>query len=311
MTYLLLPRINSALLRAGRWWGAETGYAMAIRNPIEWTAAVVGLNGPERDRSGTPYYGNAAEARPRVRRIEFSDLRDALRAGYEDFGQHRSDVLFLCLLYPVVGLLFARAASGNGFLPLVFPMASGFALLGPLAGLGLYEMSRRREAGLPADWRNAFGVARSRAFGSILTLSALLFIMYLLWLLVAWGIYTVTLGPQPPASVGGFVTAVFATRAGWAMIALGMLAGFVFAWAVLTITVVSFPMLLDRNVGVARAVATSVEVVRVNPRAMAAWGLVIAAGLVLGSIPFFVGLIFVLPVLGHATWHFYRRAVAP
>ncbi len=283
---------------------------MALRNPIEWTAEAVGLTRKIRERPASPYYGHVAAARPTVRRIGLLDLRNALRAGYDDFGQHRSDVLFLCLLYPVLGLLFARAASGNGFLPLVFPIASGFALLGPLAGLGLYEMSRRREEGLPADFRNAFGVVRNRAFGSILTLGAVLFVTYLLWLLVAWGIYTVTLGPKAPVSAGAFLTDVFTTGAGWAMILLGTAVGFVFAWVVLMITAVSFPLLLDRNVGVAQAVATSVQVVRVNPRAMAAWGVVIAGGLVLGSIPFFVGLIFVLPVLGHATWHLYRRAVA-
>lgn len=286
------------------------GDAMAIRNPIEWTASAVGLNATASDLAAPGYYQNASGARPTVRRIEVSDLRDALRAGYEDFGQYRTDVLFLCVLYPVLGLFFARVASGYGFLPLVFPIASGFALLGPFAGLGLYEMSRRREAGLPADWRTAFAVTRNPAFGRILALGTVLFVTYVLWQLVAWGIYSVTIGPQTPASVGSFLHDVVATRAGWAMIVLGVGVGFLFAWVVLTITAVSFPMLLDRNVSLARAVATSVEVVRTNPRTMAIWGMMITGGLVLGSIPLFVGLIFVLPVLGHATWHVYRRAVA-
>ena len=282
---------------------------MSIRNPIEWTAEALGVTNPGQPTSRTRPASTPLSAPPKVRRIGLADLQASLKAGYEDFQQHRTDVVFLCLFYPVLGLLLARLASGTDFLPLVFPLASGFALLGPLAGIGLYEMSRRREQGLPASWTNAFAVTRNPAFGSILALGALLFAVYLLWLLVAWGIYTITLGTEPILSIGDFVRDVFTTSQGWTMIILGMAAGFLFACVVLTITAVSFPMLLDRNVGLARAVATSIEVVRLNPRPIAAWGLIIAAGLLLGSIPAFVGLILVLPVLGHATWHLYRRVV--
>jgi uncharacterized membrane protein len=244
-----------------------------------------------------------------IRKIGLHDLRYAISKGFEDFGSNRTDVIFICLFYPVVGLVLARLASGYNMLPLLFPLASGFALLGPLAGVGLYEMSRRKEQGLKSGWATAFSVARSPAFGSVLALGLLLFFIYALWLLAAWGIYAATLGPQPPVSAGAFFHDVFTTTAGWTMAGVGVGVGFVFACIVLILTDVSFPMLLDRNVGVARAIATSVQVTRVNPGPIAAWGLIVALSLLLGSIPLFIGLVIVLPVLGHATWHLYRKLV--
>lgn len=283
---------------------------MTIRNPIEWTAGAIGITGGAHAISAANAPEQALAAPPAIRRLALSDLRNALREGFQDFGEHRTDVVFLCLFYPVVGLILARLASGYDFLPLVFPIASGFALLGPLAGVGLYEMSHRREQGLESSWTNAFAVTSSPAFGSIVGLGLLLFVIYMLWLLVAWGIYSITLGPQPPVSVSGFLHDVFATGPGWIMIIVGLAVGFVFAWVVLTITIVSFPMLLDRNVGLSRAISTSIAVVRLNPVPMAVWGFIVAAGLLIGSIPCFLGLIVVLPVLGHATWHLYRKVVA-
>lgn len=286
---------------------------MVIRNPIEWTADKIGLVGTER-RPARNYGGSTAGPRVAeplsIRRIGLDDIRDALAKGWDDFGASRDDVLFLCLFYPVLGLVFARLASGHDMLPLVFPLASGFALLGPLAGVGLYEISRRREQGLPTSWATAFGVAQSPSFGSIVLLGLLLFVIYALWLLSAAGLYAATLGPQPPASAGSFLSDLFTTRQGWAMIVAGFAVGFVYACVVLTLTSVSFPMLLDRNVTVGTAIATSVRVVRANLLPMAAWGLVVAVGLALGSIPFFLGLIVVLPWLGHATWHLYRKVIA-
>jgi uncharacterized membrane protein len=134
--------------------------------------------------------------------------------------------------------------------------------------------------------------------------------LFLLWLLAAWGIYAITLGPAPPASVGSFLRDVFTTNAGWVMIGAGVGVGFLFALLVLAISAVSFPLLLDREAGVDTAILTSVRAIATNPVPMAAWGLIVAAGLVLGSIPLFLGLIVVMPVLGHATWHLYCEVVA-
>jgi uncharacterized membrane protein len=227
----------------------------------------------------------------------------------DDFGAYRTDVIFLCIIYPLAGLLLARTAFNYDMLPLLFPLASGFALIGPVAAVGLYEMSRRREQGIEVGWADAFGVMRTPAFGAILILGLILFGIFLLWLVTANAIYLATLGPDTPASLGTFVRDVFTAPAGWTLIVAGVGTGFLFACVVLAISVVSFPMLLDRDVGLYTAVATSIRAVATNPVPMAVWGLIVAGGLVLGSLPALLGLIIVMPVLGHATWHLYRKVV--
>jgi uncharacterized membrane protein len=285
---------------------------MAIRNPVEWgvdqfrlATAAIGSVGRAGDRAE-----ERAAPLPQVRRITAFDLVAALRRGCDDFAAYRSDVIFLCLFYPVIGLVLARLAFGYALLPLIFPLASGFALIGPLAAIGLYEMSRRRETGAGIGWPDAFGVVRSRSFGAIVALGLLLLAIFALWIIAAAAIYALTLGPKPPVALGAFLSGVFTTRAGWAMIGIGIGVGFLFACLVLAISVVSFPLLLDRDVGFETAIATSVRTVIVNPVPIALWGLIVAGGLVIGSIPLLLGLIFVMPVLGHATWHLYRAVVA-
>jgi len=283
-----------------------------IRNPAEWAVDQLRTAEQAVERAGHSLR-RPPETRdaplPAVRRIEFADLRDVLAKGLSDFGAYRSDVIFLCIIYPLAGLLLVWQTFGYDMLPLIFPLASGFALIGPVAAVGLYEISRRREQGVDTTWADAFGVVRAPSFGAIFLLGLLLLAIFLLWLAVAQAIYVVTLGPEPPASIGSFVRDVFTTGAGWAMIVVGVGVGFLFALLVLTISVVSFPLLLDRDVGLYTAVATSVRAVLANPVPMAAWGLIVAGGLVIGSIPVLLGLIVVMPVLGHATWHLYRKVV--
>jgi uncharacterized membrane protein len=284
-----------------------------IRNPLEWAADQSKHTG-HAIRSAVsavhPAEVHVGAELPKIQRITPADLRDVLAKGFEDFGKNRTDVVFLCFLYPVLGLLFARLASGSNMLPLVFPMASGFALIGPLVGVGLYEMSRLREQGVEGGWMAAFRVILSPSFGAIVLLGLLLTAIFVFWLVAAQVIYVVTLGPQPPVSIGSFVHDVLTTPAGWMMMGLGVAVGFIFALLVLVISVVSFPLLLDRNVGVDVAVATSVGAVIANPGPMALWGLIVASSLVIGSIPLFFGLVIVLPVLGHSTWHLYRKVVS-
>jgi uncharacterized membrane protein len=285
---------------------------MTIRNPIEWATDQLKLAGQvvgSASRAGVATEGIDIRL-PEVRAIRIADLEDVLARGLDDFAAYRTDVVFLCIVYPVVGLVLGRLAFGYGMLPLLFPLASGFALIGPFAALGLYEMSRRREQGGNVAWPDAFGVIGSRSFGAIIVLGLLLVTVFLFWLVAAESIYEFTLGPEPPASVGSFARDVFTTGAGWTMIVVGVGVGFLFALLVLVISVVSFPMLLDRDVGLGVAVWTSVRVVTINPGPIAVWGLVVAGGLVVGSIPLLLGLIIVMPVLGHATWHLYRKVVA-
>jgi len=253
-----------------------------------------------------------ATARPvrlEVRHITPSDLWQALAEGFSDFAAIPSHAIFLCVIYPLLGLRLISLASGYSAVPLAFPLAAGFALIGPFAAVGLYELSRRREAGLDISFNHAFDVVRSPSFGAILLLGLLLMAIFLVWLAVAQAIYVANFGYTAPASVGQFVDEVFTTRAGWRLIVVGTGTGFLFAVVVLTITAISFPLLLDRDVGAAVALLTSIRVVAANPLTMALWGFIVAALLVLGSTPFFLGLTVVMPVLGHATWHLYRKAV--
>ncbi|HTC07791.1 MAG TPA: DUF2189 domain-containing protein [Acetobacteraceae bacterium] len=286
---------------------------MTIQSPPGWGVDQIRL-AVQSIGSATPaeYWHTTRDrsAAPAVRRIGVEDLRIALARGLEDFKANRTDVIFLCVIYPVVGLVLARLASGYGLLPLLFPLASGFALVGPVAAIGLNEMSRRREAGETVRWIDAFGVLRAPSIGAISLLALMLVGVFVLWLVAAQVIYVATLGPQAPVSAAVFAHEVVATSAGWALIVIGVGAGFLFAVLVLAISVVSFPLLLDRDVGIDTAVWASVRAVAANPGIMAVWGAIIVAGLVVGSIPALVGLAVVMPVLGHATWHLYRRMIA-
>ncbi len=283
-----------------------------IRNPVEWLADQVSQAEQHAEAVGQSLRGSAeggAARLPGVRKISVDDLKNVLLRGLVDFMACRSDVIFICIVFPIGGLVLARIAVDFDMLPLLFPVVSGFALVGPAAAVGLYEMSRKREQGLKTGWADAFNVLRSPSFGAVFTLALILLVLFFLWLVAAQFIYSLTLGPEPPTSFSSFVSDVFTTPMGWVMAIVGIAVGAVFAAVVLAISVVSFPLLLDRNVGLVGAVTTSLRVVAANPLPMALWGLIVAGGLMIGSLPVFLGLIVVMPVLGHATWHLYRKTV--
>lgn len=278
-----------------------------IGNPLSWTMGALG--------SAAGYASVvAAPARehvpPVTQRLTMEDLRTALRKGWDDLTAMRSDVIFACMLYPLMGAVLLGLAAQGSMTHLLFPVLSGFALVGPVAGLGLYELSRRREAGLEVGWASMFDVLKSPRFPRIVMLALFNGVIFMAWLLIADAIHAATLGPDRPAGLMALLNQAVSTPEGWVMIGLGTAVGFLLAAAVLAVSVVSFPLLLDRDVSLPVAVMTSVKVARENPRVIAAWGLVVAAGLAVGILPFLVGLIVVLPVLGHATWHLYRAAVA-
>jgi uncharacterized membrane protein len=262
----------------------------------------------------TPAPGTSAGAKsalPEIRTIGTEDLKDALRKGWDDFAEMPSHAIFLSLLYPIVGLVIARAVLGYEIVPLLFPLAAGFALIGPFAAIGLYELSRRREAGLDTSWQHAFDVFFSPSFRAIATLGLLLLVIFGVWIAVAHAIYVANFGYREPESLTGFLGQVLTTQNGWNLILVGNAVGFLFALLVLAISVVAFPLLVDRHVTAMGAAATSVRAVLKNPLTMALWGLLVALALALGSLPFFFGLAVVIPVLGHATWHLYRKTVEP
>ncbi|QEW18433.1 putative integral membrane protein [Marinibacterium anthonyi] len=280
-----------------------------IGNPLSWTARAVGATGAHLAETATEIGSGIDAHPPKVRVLTRDDIVFALRAGWEDMQALRADALCLVAIYPLIGLTLIAMSFQAGLIPMIVPLIAGFALLGPVASVGLYEMSRRREAGLDVHWSDGFAVLRSPSFGAIAALALYLGVMMVLWMLLAAEIYAATLGPEPPASVAAFVGDAFTTLRGWEMIVLGAIVGGALALAVLAVSVVSFPLLVDRKVGLPVAVVTSVRVTRENPGVILGWGCIVLVALVLGALPFLLGLVIVLPVLGHATWHLYRRAV--
>ena len=248
-------------------------------------------------------------AHPAVHDIGVEDLKEVLRKGFDDFKEMPTHLAFLGLIYPIFGICLAAFTFTENALPLLFPLVSGFALLGPLAAIGLYELSRRRELGLDTSWEHLFDVLRSPSLPAILVLAVGLMGVFVVWLMTAQFLYQALYGPLAPDSYTAFLRDVLTTSRGWTLIILGHALGFVFAAAVFSISVISFPMLLDRDVGAACAVQTSIRAVMVNPRLMTTWALIIAALLMIGSLPLLVGLAVVMPILGHSSWHLYRRMV--
>lgn len=255
--------------------------------------------------------GAYEDAQPIVRPIGPADLRDALSKGLADFNAMPTHLVFLCVIYPLVTLVFARIYAGYDVLPLVFPLIAGYTLIGPLVAVGMYELSRRREKGLDFSRRKVFHIFQRHAIRSIAILGALLMVIYLVWLVLAWTIYVVNFGSAVPESVADFALQILTTGPGWAVIIIGGSVGFFFAVVVFSLSVISFPMVLDRDVSVMTAMQTSIRAVLLSPVTMALWGCIVVGALFVGSLPFFVGLCVVLPVLGHATWHIYRKAVEP
>ncbi len=252
---------------------------------------------------------DGAEHHP-INPIRSGDLFDALAKGWKDFGETPTHYMMLVIIYPIVGLVMARMVAGQDLLPLLFPIVSGFALVGPVFAVALYELSRRKEQGEDVSFRELLKLRRSPSFPSIVYLSAFLGVVYFIWIAAAQGIYWSLFGTWVPDSISVLMTQVLTTPEGQTLILVGCGVGFLFALFVLAISAVSFPMLLDKPVGAVVAVQTSVRAMLANPLTMLMWGALVAGLLVIAMIPAFFGLAIVMPVLGHATWHLYRKVIA-
>ncbi len=246
-----------------------------------------------------------------VRKIGVQDLWQALKEGFDDFNAKPTFGVFLCVIYPLFALLVTLFLAGQNLLHLAFPIVAGLTLLGPVVSIVLFEMSRRRERGLDVTWGTAFDFVHSTTFAPIAALSVAMMLLYVAWLYMAQFLYFGLFGEVPPDSISDFANQLLTTRRGFALILYGTVLGFIFAVVALAISVVAFPLLLDRQVTAITAVMTSINAVTSNPLMMAIWGLIVVALLTAGSILFLIGLVVVLPILGHATWHLYRKLVEP
>jgi len=260
-----------------------------------------------------------AETPIAVRHIQLSDLRAALAEGWGDFMEKRGDIVVVGFIYPLIGIFVAVLALNDQLVPLAFPICAGLSLLGPAVAVGFYELARRRERGEQSDWGHFFDAFHRRG-AAIAVATMMLAAVFVAWLAVAWLLYTATFGTGTyymwsvnhgeVITLQDFVSRLFTTRDGWTLILLGNLVGACFAILVLAMSFVTFPMIIDRPVDVPTAVGTSLRAFAANWRVVLAWGVIVGTLLVLGSIPAFIGLAVVLPVLGYSTWHLYTRIVA-
>lgn len=247
-----------------------------------------------------------------VATITTRDVGHALRRGVDDFLARPTTAIFVIVIYPLVGLLLYRFAFRQDLLPLLFPIVAGFALVGPITAAALHEISRRREQdGAVIDGVSAFGTLDGERLVPLAQVALLLLVIYAAWIGTAQVIYDATMGGYRPDGLLDLVETAISTPEGWALIVVGCGTGLLFALVVLAVGAISVPAIVDRGIGAADAVALSVRAFVENTRTMLVWGFVVAAGLAIGALPAFLGLVIVLPILGHATWHLYRRLVPP
>jgi uncharacterized membrane protein len=244
-----------------------------------------------------------------IRKITDEDLRLSLKQGLGDFQAMRGDLVFAGLIYTFIGVAAAVMTTNGPLMPFFFPVVAGVGLLGPVAAVGFYELARRREDGLESGWRHMLDVRKRPSVDDMGVVAGLLLAIFALWIIVAGILYVALFGWTAPTSITGFFGMVFTTPRGWALIVSGAVIGAIFGWVVLAISVVSLPLLVDCNVSAAEAVSASWRAAHANKAEMIRWGLIVLGLLVLGSIPLFVGLAFVLPWLGYSTWHLYTRLV--
>lgn len=244
---------------------------------------------------------------PVARDLALADLGAALAAGWRDFLAHPLYGLFFAAIYVLGGLGAAYALMTKGASAWLIPLAAGFPLIAPFTAVGLYEVSRRREAGLPLSWGGVLGALRGRGDDQIMLMGGFIFVGFTFWIILAHGIFAIF---AAQFGAGGESLAMVQTPTGLAMLAVGSAVGALVAFVFYAITVISLPMLVDRDVDFLTAIITSLRAIQANRAVLLAWGAFIAVTLFAAMLPAFAGLLVALPVLGHATWHLYRRTVS-
>lgn len=258
--------------------------------------------------------GGGAEGTPRrdpvVRRIRPADVAESVAAGLRDFQAAPQFGLFFGGLYAIGGMVIVRAAASWGLLYLAYPLAAGFALIGPFVAVGLYEVSRLREQGRPITWAGVLTAVFAQGRRELGWMSLVCVFIFMMWMYQVRLLLALFFGFES-FTANTFLTTLLTTPEGWLFLAIGHADGAVLSAVLFSLTVVSFPLLLERDVDFITAMITSVRAVTLSPVAMLGWAAVVVLLLIAACLPFFLGLFVVLPVLGHATWHLYRRLVEP
>ena len=252
--------------------------------------------------------GHRLNQMPDLDEVGWSDLAAALAAGWRDFRAAPLYGLAFSLVYVLGGWLVVWAVTAKGQLWWTLPAAAGFPILGPFIACGFYEISRRLEAGEALDWPGIAGVILRQKDRQIPSMAAVVVIFFLFWNIVSHMVFALFMGTQPMVNISNSFE-IFMTANGLTLLAVEILVGAVFVSVLFSLTVVSLPLLLDREVDFVTAMLTSTDVVRANPVLMLSWGITIGGALFFAMLPAFLGLLVVLPVLGHASWHLYRRAL--
>jgi uncharacterized membrane protein len=252
----------------------------------------------------------SGKADPVVLRVSAADVIEALGAGLRDFQAVPLYGLAVGAFYAAGGLIVVLSATAFGLVYLAYPLAAGFALVGPFAAIFLYEVSRRRERGQSLKLGEIVGTLRTRSeIGWMAFVSIFVFVM---WMYQVRFLMALFLGLHASfANLHDFIRVVLTTNEGLVFLAVGNVEGAVLSLVLFSLTVVSFPLLLERDVDFVTAMITSVRAVAASPLPMLGWAGAIVVLLILSALPFFLGLLVTLPVLGHATWHLYRRTAAP
>jgi uncharacterized membrane protein len=259
---------------------------------------------------GRPMTSVSGKIDPVVRRITTADIAEALGQGLRDFQAVPLYGLAFGALYALGGIVILLSLTAFGMLFLAYPLAAGFALIGPFVAIGLYEVSRRREAGQPISMRGIWSTVTSH--GEIGWMAFVTLFIFIVWMSQVRLLIALLPGLNASfSSLQQFITVVLTTNEGLLFLAFGNAVGAALSLILFSLTVVSFPLLLDRDVDFVTAMITSVRAVVASPGPMIGWAAIIVALLVVSVVPFFLGLLLTLPVLGHATWHLYRRIVAP
>jgi uncharacterized membrane protein len=243
---------------------------------------------------------------PEVRRIALSDIRDILRLGWQDFRRAPAFGILFSGVYVLGGMLLYLSLSAIGHTWLLIPLVGGFPILAPFAAVGLYEVSRRLEAGEPLDWNAVLGVVWHERNRQIPSMAVVLLIFFIFWVFVARTIFALAFGGQ---LFRADWAEMLLTPHGITMLLVGSAIGGLMALAVFSLMVVSLPLLLEKEVDFVTAMITSYSAVRESPVPMLYWAATIAVLLFLAMLPLFLGLFLVLPLLGHASWHLYRRVL--